>query len=264
MGARQMAFEFGPVRPAPWLDPQAENARKQQVLGRTLSGLLGREIALTFTDNSRTMLSARQHDGIAHVRLHHMFVDADETTVRALARYLEDRHATASGQIQRFIRNHGDRIRPRPDPMPRPVSDVEHARQREATRALGRHHDLAAMLATLNQRYFERPVEAAIGWARMARGQGRGRRRCSIKLGSYRGRNPLIRVHPVLDAEWVPGFFVEYIVYHEMLHHVVPMPLRRGRRSLHGPDFRARERQFERYTEALAWERQNLDRLLSS
>ncbi|MFI5309498.1 MAG: hypothetical protein ACHQ53_19230, partial [Polyangiales bacterium] len=220
MGARQMAFEFGPVRPAPWLDPLAEDARKQQVLCRTLSGLLGREIALTFTDNSRTMLSAREQQGIAHVRLHHMFVDADETTVRALARYLEDRHATASAQIQRFIRTHGYRIRSRPHLPPGPETDVEHAHSREAPRALGRHHDLSAMLGALNHRYFERPVDARIGWARMARGQGRGRRRCSIKLGSYRARNPLIHVHPVLDADWVPAFFVEYIVYHEMLHHV--------------------------------------------
>jgi primosomal protein N' len=32
---------------------------------------------------------------------------------------------------------------------------------------------------------------------------------------------------------------------------------------LHGPDFRARERMFEHYAEAIAWERDNVDRLLS-
>jgi len=264
MGARQMAFEFGPVRPAPWLDPQTENARKQQWLARSLGSLLGREVALTFTDNSRTMLSARQDRDVAHVRLHHMFVDADETTVRAVARYLTDRHEASSGQLQRFIRMHGDRIRPRPEPAPPRAPLERQLGEAAAPEPVGRHHDLHAILVLLNHEYFEQPVEAAIGWARMARGQGRAHRRRSIKLGSYRARSPLIRVHPVLDAAWVPAFFVEYIVYHEMLHHVVPMPVRRGRRRLHGPEFRARERQFELYTEALAWERENLDRLLSS
>jgi hypothetical protein len=41
------------------------------------------------------------------------------------------------------------------------------------------------------------------------------------------------------------------------------MPVLNGRRRLHGADFRARERQFERYDEAIAWEQANLDRLLS-
>jgi hypothetical protein len=41
------------------------------------------------------------------------------------------------------------------------------------------------------------------------------------------------------------------------------MPMQNGRRTLHGPDFRARERQFHDYDLAIAWERENLDRLLS-
>ena len=40
-----------------------------------------------------------------------------------------------------------------------------------------------------------------------------------------------------------------------MLHHVIAMPVENGRRTLHGPEFRARERMFERYAEAIAWER---------
>jgi hypothetical protein len=41
------------------------------------------------------------------------------------------------------------------------------------------------------------------------------------------------------------------------------MPLRNGRRLLHGPEFRARERLFARYSEAIAWERDHLERLLA-
>jgi predicted metal-dependent hydrolase len=257
MGLIQTAFDFGPPRPAPWLDAEAADTHKRRLIEHKLGELLGSTVALTVTDNARTMLSARHRAGIARVRLHHMFVDADDTTLHAIARYLTEGHRDASSQLQHFIKQNRARIRPLEPQTAQPARN--HAR----ADATGRHHDLDAILEELNRGYFEPRVEARIAWARMARGLGRKQRRRSIKLGSYRGREPLIRVHPVLDAAWVPRFFVEYIVYHEMLHHVIAMPVRNGRRSLHGPDFRARERAFERYVEALAWERDNLDRLLS-
>jgi hypothetical protein len=249
MAALQIALDFGPPRPELRLDPAAERLRATRKLERQLSELMRSEVALSLTDNGRTMLSARHREGVAHVRLHHMFADADDSTLRAVARFLADGHGAASGLIQRFIRDHSDRIKRRVA-----LASVS---------ARGHHHDLHTMFAQVNARYFEGGVEARIGWARMGRALGRRRKRRSIKLGSYRGQGALIRVHPVLDAAWVPAFFVEYIVYHEMLHHVIAMPVENGRRTLHGPEFRARERQFERYDEAIAWERQNLDRLLS-
>lgn len=257
MAARQIAFDFGPVRRAPWLvtapvdlDPELERERTITKLTQRLSMLLGKHITLTFTDNTRTMLSARQREGVTHVRLHEMFAVADENTIDSVGRYLKGGHAAASGHLAHFIESHRDSIR----------RDV---RARAALRATGHYHDLQALLHTLNARYFDDKVDATIGWSRKAKPQRRGRRRRSIKLGSYMARGKEIRVHPVLDAAWVPSFFVQYIVYHEMLHHVIPMPVHKGRRRLHGSEFRARERQFEDYAEAHLWERAHLDRLLS-
>jgi len=88
----------------------------------------------------------------------------------------------------------------------------------------------------------------------------------------------LIRIHPVLDRAWVPRYFVAYVVYHEMLHHMIPSA--RGnarqassniasakgqiaRRVLHPPEFLERERQFRGYDRALDWERRHINRLLS-
>ena len=249
MAAVQIALDFGQSRPPLRLDPEAEQLRQQRRLQARLAELMRTDVALALTDNARTMVSARHRDGIAHVRLHHMFVDADEATVRAVARFLNDGQRAAGGQLQRFIRENGDRIKRRV--------------ARAAVRAIGHHHDLRAILDELNARHFEPKVQAHIGWARMGRALRSRRKRRSIKLGSYRAQGALIRVHPVLDAAWVPRFFVEYIVFHEMLHDVLGMPVLNGRRRLHGAEFRARERSFERYDEAIAWEQENLDRLLS-
>ena len=186
------------------------------------------------------MLSARDRGGVAHVRLHHMFIDADDGVLRSLARFLREGSAAASAQLQRFIRDHGTAIRrrvargqgARERPPPRPARDLrggQHAvlrgRSRRAHR-LGAHGAIARLGASA-----ARSSSAATA-----------------------ARDTLIRVHPVLDAAWVPRFFVEYIVYHELLHHVLGMPVRNGRRDLHGPEFRARERLFARYDEAIAWE----------
>ena len=251
----QTAFDFESLRAArsahvvTAFDPEAERARDASMLERRLAALLESEVALTLTNNGRTMVSARHRSGLVHVRLHHMFLAADDNTLRAVGRYLKDGHGTAASHLQHYIRSHGELIK--------------RAARNTSVRVQGHHHDLRATFETLNAHYFDGLVAARIGWGRMGRPLRRRSRRRSIKLGSYRGRDALIRVHPLLDAAWVPGFFVEYIVYHEMVHHVVDMPLSNGRRCLHGAEFRAREQQYARYDEAIAWEQANLDRLLS-
>lgn len=254
MPAQQIAFDFGPTRPAPWLlsapDSETERLRLASLLEQRLSQLLGQQVILTFTDNARTMLSARKQDRVTQVRLHHMFIAADDNVVMAVARYLSGGGSAASQHLSRFIETHRARIR-------------SAQRTTAPLRSAGHHHDLVALMDAINARYFDGTVQAKIGWARITRAPGRARRRRSIKLGSYLSRGAVIRVHPMLDAGWVPSMFVQYIVYHEMLHHVIPMPVQNGRRRLHGADFRARERLFEDFAKAHAWEQANLDRLLS-
>jgi hypothetical protein len=69
-------------------------------------------------------------------------------------------------------------------------------------------------------------------------------------------------VHPVLDQRWVPRYFVQYIVYHELLHHLVPEARVSGRTLLHPPEFLRREREFQQFSRALTWEQKHIDRLL--
>ncbi len=217
-------------------------------LEAALREALALPVRITLTDNRRTMISLERSPRVVHVRLHHMFANADPATMDALGLYLAQADRTAAQQIGRYIEQHRTRIRSR---RARPVQ----------LSALGLHHDLLAIYREVNTRYFGDQVEAKITWSRDQ--QLRSPRARSIKLGSYTARDKLIRVHPALDADFVPRFFVEYIVYHEMLHHVLP-PRRSGkRRSLHGPEFQARERDFVDYEAALHWERENLERLLS-
>ena len=124
----------------------------------------------------------------------------------------------------------------------------------------GRYHDLDAILADLRRRYFPDCAEVRIGWGRWS---GRARPR-SIRFGAYRPDAHSIRIHPALDQAFVPGYFVEFIVHHELLHHVMPPQPVNGRYQIHSRAFHQREREFPAYAEAVAWRQQYLRRLLRS
>ena len=112
----------------------------------------------------------------------------------------------------------------------------------------GNHHHLEEILNRLNTEYFEGKLILKITWFN-------GRRtavRRKIVLGSYHYRLGLIKINRYLDQSHIPDYFVAYIVYHEILHHVFP-PIkgRRGKRSIHHPAFKQQEKQFKDYLQVM-------------
>jgi len=225
-----------------------EGARQR--LERCMTRLLQRRLRLVITDNRRTMVSARELEGELEVRVHHMFLDADPFTQQALARYIDSRDRNASTVVGQYIDANRQRIRA-------PI------RREPRLRTEGRKHDLRAMFGRLNDRYFQGMVDCSVTWGRRTR-PAVGRRRRAIKLGIYCSDQKLIRIHPALDQDWVPRYFVEYIVFHEMLHHMTPMPMRDGRRVVHSAEFRETERLYPYYLRAIRWEQAHIGRLLGA
>ena len=80
------------------------------------------------------------------------------------------------------------------------------------------------------------------------------KRRRSIRLGSYNHHTCEVRIHPLLNAPNVPAFFIQSIIHHEYLHHIVG--------ASHNRKFHAQERQFRYYREGKEWLRRNLFFLL--
>lgn len=74
-------------------------------------------------------------------------------------------------------------------------------------------------------------------------------------LGSYLDSVNTIRINPVLDKKSVPRYYIEFIVYHEMLHADMGVTEKNGRRVVHSKEFRAREKSFRDYRKAMAWEK---------
>jgi hypothetical protein len=250
----QLSFEF--AAEAPSIPERDVTERRQDDLdrayarasewSRTLAGRLGQPIRLVITDNRSTMLAARPKAGRLEVRLHHMFLTADENILDAVADYLSGHAAEAAATIDRFVEDNRKRF-------------VAAGPPQGALKSKGEHHDLRAIVDDLGLRHFGGQVDVRITWGKRVQPK---RRQRSLQLGTYLPEERLIRIHPVLDQSWVPGYFVEAVVFHELLHHDMPAVLQNGRRHYHTRAFRTRERSFEYHAAAQQWEKENLWRLM--
>ena len=205
-------------------------------LKQYLEECLDRPVALVLTENSTSMLSARLHDGVLRVRLHRMFLGADNRVMSEIASYLKNRTG-AMPHFRSFIRDNREQLSLK---SPKKV----------LVRTAGKFHDLCGLYDEINKEYFGGMVNAVITWGtRSPRYAVRKR-----TVGSYSERSNTIRINQVLDKKTVPRYYVALIVYHEMLHAAMGTPLRGKRRSVHSGEFRTREKLFKDYEKAMAWE----------
>jgi hypothetical protein len=153
---------------------------------------------------------------------------------------------------------------PAPAPSPAPAEATRPRRRRGRLETRGRCCDLADLATDINDRYFDGQLPTAITWARRRPQQPRRRRRITLQLGSYRADLDLVRIHPALDQPWVPRYVLESVVYHELLHAALPATVQNGRRRVHTPEFRRRERLYPHLDRAQAWIQGNLKRLVES
>lgn len=219
---------------------------KAERLAFRLSRELGLPVRLSVTDNRTTMVSFRRAPQALRLRVHHMFLDAPEPVVQAVADYAGRGKRHAGRVLDDYIRGSQPLIR-------------QHRVGSEADlEPSGQCFDLQELFDATNEAYFQGGIQARIGWGRMPR----KRRRRSIRLGVYDHQTREIRIHPALDRPEVPRYFVEFIVFHEMLHQLFPSPPGAGRKVHHPRAFRDRERAFPRYTEATRWEKDHLSLLL--
>ena len=224
-------------------------ASSASLVAEQLGRHLDEPVEVELTDNAWTMVSYKRIAGRLRFRLHHMFCEAGDDVLRAVAGFTGRARKVHGRLIDRYIKQHRQLIRSTP------------ARSEGPLVTRGQVHDLADIYAGLNARHFDGRVQARIGWGRRAP----ERRRRSIKMGVYLHEQKLIRLHPALDDARVPRLFVELVVFHEMLHQVIPPSEgESGRRCVHGREFRDAERRFPGYERARAWEKANLGMLLRS
>ncbi|MDF1563898.1 MAG: hypothetical protein P1V51_12690 [Deltaproteobacteria bacterium] len=231
--------------------PKGEQLRlRAQALSNDLASRLAHPVKLVVTDNRSSVLTIREDDDAFHIRAHHIFLSAGDEVREALAAYALGRKKRSAGKrLDAFIDSNLEKIRSDPAASPRAPADPE-----------GEHHDLKEIFEELNREYFGGKIAARIGWSSW--GPRKHRRRRSIKMGTYLHDARLIRIHPALDDPEVPKYYLAWVVFHEMLHQLVPPVRKNGRTYYHPPAFRKLEKTYREAAQAKAWEEANFRRLL--
>jgi hypothetical protein len=112
------------------------------------------------------------------------------------------------------------------------------------------HHHLESLAAEVHRTYFYKVPPLPVRWG----SQTTRKRRRSIRLGSYNHQTTEIRIHPLLNRPNVPAFFIQSVIHHEYLHHMLG--------GSHNRRFHLHERKFRYHREAQEWIRRNLFALL--
>jgi len=196
-------------------------------------------LTIVWHENRTTYFSARKEKKSLTMRLHRLFYQAPTPVLEALVRMAlkKDREAYAIVKKMAYLYFHQTKAAPEPLPTE------------------GGAYDLKEIYGRLKQSYFETDYDAAIGWS----AQSRSRKFRFITFGTYDRHRHQIRINPLLDDAQVPLFFLEFIVYHEMLHAVcAPEFDTGGRCRVHTREFREKEREFPHYGAAKEWEKKSL------
>jgi predicted metal-dependent hydrolase len=219
-------------------------ALDEQTLKDFLQKANSKPVFLTLTRNTVSMLSIRERDAGIFVRLHRMFLNADTSVLDEIGTFIKKRKKPIL-KVREFILRNQTCLDER---KPRAVS----------INTSGRHYHLQEIFDELNKEYFSGTVTAAITWGKRSPRRAVRKRR----LGSFQRDRNIIRVNPALDSNSVPRYFIEFVVYHEMLHAAGAVEAGSVRQRIHSREFKRRERDFKWYEQALAWERKSTEAMM--
>ena len=200
------------------------------------------EIQVTFYPFAGLNHTIRIRRQRIYVRVSDLFRDAPPQVQRALAHILISKlfRKRVKAEYQTLYRQYAY--------QPQVVRASELARRSRGRKHLsgaqGEVFDLDQLFGRLNRRYFEgKLVKPVLSWSR---------RRTKRVLGHHDGVHEAIVISRSLDRPDIPEFLIEYVLYHEMLHLKHQPRIVNGRRIYHTLAFRAEERRFERYEQAIA------------
>ncbi len=209
----------------------------------------GEQLELRINDNRSTMLSVQEECSLVRISLHQMFLKAPENVVQALAGFIKgENRRCGSATIQAYIEEN--------------LPKLNYSKRLDKSKLItkGKVFDLKKIYQTINERYFDSQLDLQITWY----GRHKNKPRNSVTFGLYLEQLRLVKVHCLLDDPKVPDYFIGYVVYHEMLHHVCPIYVGEdGRRQVHSKEFKELEKRYHDFEKAQKWLKKSREKLFS-
>lgn len=185
----------------------------------------------------------RRSDGLLHFRVSDYLEGAPDHVLASLATYLLCRAggkscpAHSSDAYMRYIRS-------RELWKDKGGTYLSRSRSLRAN-STGSVRDLKEVFDYVNSNYFMGELtEPTLAWVDESPARW---------LGYYFEPLNLLAVNSSFDSESVPRYALEFVMYHELLHHVDANTGRPRRRVHHTRQFREQERRFSSYAEAEKW-----------
>ena len=193
----------------------------EQSLREYFQNITAKPIHLTLTNNAVSMVSIREKEAAAFIRLHRMFLYSDRDVLDEIGAFINKKRRKLP-KTKEFIHKNKVHIKEKK------LSAVHSKTQ-------GRYYNLSEMFEALNREYFSNHVSSVITWGKKSSRYAVRKRR----LGSYQKDRDIIRINPVLDSKKVPRYFVEFIVYHEMLHAALAAEPGNAKQKVHSLEFKS-------------------------
>lgn len=198
----------------------------------------GRNLRVKINDNRSTMLSVKWEPHCTKVSMHRMFLDAPRNIMQDLACYLRRESKIISPTVKAFIEDNLKKL------------DYSYQVDSKKLYIQGNVYNLQRIYNDLNQEYFNNNLDLSITWF----GKPMQRNRSRVTFGLYHDSLRLIKIHRILDSPGFPDYFVSYVIYHEMVHHVSPPYIdEKGVNRVHSREFKIQERKFRYFDLAQEW-----------
>lgn len=190
------------------------------------------QVHLTLTRNRHSMISLRRRSPRhSTLRMHEQFAFAPDNILHDLATFIVRKDPNAWKRVAAYARTI------------ELVPGAERATRPQIRKTKGRYFDLQRELDLVKSHYFKEPLEAEITWGAVRKTRRRKRR--SIRFGSWHENEKLVRIHPLLDQNWVSSEFIHYLIYHELCHAIAkPEISSTGRNRIHHRAFKELESKF--------------------
>ncbi len=177
---------------------------------------------------------------VIHVRIANHFVSVPREILSVLGlillgklfRYKIDRALTRTyrAYVEKHIMPYRERKASKPSPR---------------YTANGSVYDLDEMFDRLNRIYFDAKLKKPLlGWSL---------NKSYTRLGFYSEERSLLVVSRIFDSRKTPEEVVQFLLYHEMLHILIPVTKKKGYRRIHPPEFRRLEKAFPDFASIQKW-----------
>ena len=201
------------------------------------------DVILKIKDYKSTFISILKTKSKLQISLHKLFLDSPDDVKKAVISYCLKRDKKSHLQIKTYAYKYFE------------TADYTHRLDVKKLKSKGVCFDLKHIMENLNLIYFKDSLNLSITWFE----KPKYTKFRHFTFGSFDKSLKLVRINSLLDNSNFPFYFINYIVYHEMLHAMYPERIdENGKRKIHTPFFKRKEKDFAYYRESQEFEKKFL------